>query len=259
MRNIALLTDFGYTDSYAGVMKAVIKSINPDADIIDITHGIESQNILQAAWVLYESYSYFPQNTIFISVVDPGVGSERKNILVKTEKYYFLAPDNGLLTYIINNEKIEKVISIENSRLFLKNVSSTFHGRDIFAPIGAYLSFNKLELKEFGPDLEQIKIFKEIKPVKNDHFIKGQVVNIDKFGNIVTNIPSKFLENRSTAELFINKTDYSVNIHNCYATAPKNELILITGSSNTIEISCNCASAQEFVQTRIGQEIEIIL
>ncbi|OGI21110.1 MAG: hypothetical protein A2287_10645 [Candidatus Melainabacteria bacterium RIFOXYA12_FULL_32_12] len=254
-KNIALLTDFGDFDNYVGVLKGVILSINPDANIIDITHKVEPQNILQASWVLKTSYKYYPKGTIFLSIVDPGVGSNRKRLLVKTSEYYFIAPDNGLLGYIF--EDIEKIINIENSRFFLDEISSTFHGRDIFAPVAAYLSQNKYDLEEFGSNLNinEVKKLSIITPQKVNSQIVGQIVNIDHFGNIITNIPASFLSD--STKLYLK--ELHINIYKNYTEAAKGELLAIAGSSDTLEISQNCGSAQNTLSLKIGDQIKIEL
>ena len=146
---IALLTDFGTKDYFAAALKASILRINPGVSIVDITHEISKHSILEGSFTLAACYRDFPENTIFLTVVDPGVGGERKAILVKTEKYYFLAPDNGILTAVLDEEPNFQAVCIENRELMNARISQTFHGRDIFAPAAAWLSKGK-QLSDFG-------------------------------------------------------------------------------------------------------------
>ena len=184
---LALLTDFGNKDGYPGVMKGVVLSISPQARIVDISHEIAPHAIDEAAFVLFTSYKYFPKNTLFTVVVDPGVGTERKIVGVKTEDYAFLAPDNGVLGYIFAFEFSYEVYEITEERYFLRNVSATFHGRDIFAPISAQF-LNGLTFPEMGKEIKnfnrgQIKYADIL-----DDKISGKIVYIDRFGNLISNI-----------------------------------------------------------------------
>ena len=185
---IALLTDFGLKDSYVGVMKGVIATVNPRVTVIDLDHDVASHRIEEAAFLLATSYSYFPQNTVFCVVVDPGVGSSRKAIAIQTKNYYFVGPDNGVLWQAAERDGITKIVTLENKKYFRKPVSSTFHGRDIFAPIAAALTkgyrpagFGR-EIKDFiNPDF--------INPQVERGTIFGEILHIDSFGNLITNIP----------------------------------------------------------------------
>ena len=191
---ITLTTDFGTSDPYVGIMKGVILSINPKAKIIDITHSIPPQDIISAGVTIKNSFSFFPEKTIHLAVVDPGVGSKRSPLLIKTEKYFFIGPDNGLFSSIISNEKIENIVKITNKNYFLKKVSRTFHGRDIFAPVTAHLSTGKRP-DTFGPDLKNPIITPFPKPcIVNKNEAEGEVIHIDRFGNLLTNISTSFIE-----------------------------------------------------------------
>ncbi len=191
---IVLLTDFGYKDPYVGVVKGVIKGINPDADIIDLTHEVSRQNVYEAALMLFISYKYFPHGTIFVSVVDPGVGSTRKALLVKTKNYYFIGPDNGSLYPAATDNGIVEVYDVSNSPFKSKNTSYTFHGRDLFAPVAAYLSLG-LDPGQLGFRIDKNSIVKlEFpKPKLLNRNVKGSIIYIDVFGNIMTNINREHL------------------------------------------------------------------
>ena len=185
---IVFLTDFGLEDGFAGVMKGVALSINPEATLVDLTHYVEPFDILGGALILKAHYSYFPEGSIFVCVVDPGVGTERKPIAVKTKRYTFVAPMNGLLDLVLEEEKPLKVVEINNPRYMLKSVNNTFHGRDIFTPAAAYIS-KGVPLEELGKPIRYRKLLKFPKPKRLPKKVVGQIVYFDRFGNAVTNIP----------------------------------------------------------------------
>lgn len=189
-RIITLLTDFGYSDTFVGQMKGVILSINPHVTIIDITHDVKSHDIEEASFLLWSSYRYFPSGTIHIAVVDPGVGSKRRAVLAEIDGNYFLFPDNGLISYVLKGKSF-KAYEIENSKYILKQKSPTFQGRDVFAPASAWLS-KDIPIENFGKRIKKLKTFtvKEPKVIKDKDGLKiiGNVIHIDKFGNLITNI-----------------------------------------------------------------------
>lgn len=190
---IALLTDFGLKDAYVGVMKGVIARINPEATVIDITHEIRPQDVLGAALVLASAYPYFPKWSVFCSVVDPGVGGKRRIIALQTKNHRFIAPDNGLLAFVCKREEVLKSVSVEEKRYFLEEVSSTFHGRDIFAPVAAYLA-KGLELEKFGPEAQRMTKLPWPEPQAQADTLIGKIVYIDHFGNAISNVDSKLLK-----------------------------------------------------------------
>ena len=194
---ITLLTDFGVDDEYVGSMKGVVLSIAPEVTLVDISHHIDPQDIVQAAYLIASTYGYFPKNTVHLVVVDPGVGSDRSIIAVRTETQYFVAPDNGVLTFILEKERLTQAVRIENAAYFLQPVSTTFHGRDIFAPVGAHIA-RGVRLNELGP-VEDSRNLLRI-PIQRPHVtpageLVGQVVWSDRFGNLITNIDSNTLIN----------------------------------------------------------------
>ena len=198
---ITLLTDFGTEDEYVGVMKGTILSIHPQAVIVDLTHHVSPQQVLQAAHILEASYRYFPEGTIHVIVVDPGVGTDRRIIVLKNEKHVFLAPDNGVLSLILDAGSVEFAAVVEADDFFLKPVSRTFHGRDIFAPLAAHLS-KGLPLSRLGSETspDQLNRLEIAKPyVAEDREIIGSIVGVDHFGNLITDIDGdtirNFLEN----------------------------------------------------------------
>lgn len=252
MKQIVLLTDFGLQDHYVGVMKGVISKLTRANNIIDLSHNINSQKIIQAAFILSKSYNYFSNNSIFCCVVDPGVGSDRKILIIKNDNQYFVAPDNGLLSGVLSDDS--EIYLLNNQ--FLKNnqISNTFHGRDIFAPIAAEI-YNRNFDKILGDKIRIdgiIKIQME-EEVTND-FINGRVMNIDIYGNIVTNINKKYLSGLSSIVLN-NKTIQ--NKFNNYSEA-NNELFFYIGSCNTIEIAIKNSSADKVIKTNIGDSVVAI-
>ncbi len=185
---MVFLTDFGTADGFAGVMKGVALNINPDLKLVDLTHEVKPFDILGGALILKAHYRYFPKGTIFVAVVDPGVGTERKAVAVRTENYFFVAPMNGLLDLVLNEEKPLEVVELTNPKYRLKAVNNTFHGRDIFTPAGAYIS-KGIPLKELGKRIGYRRLLEFPKPKRLPKRVVGEIVYFDRFGNAVTNIP----------------------------------------------------------------------
>ncbi len=193
---IALMTDFGVGDGDVGVMKGVIAGITPDAHIIDITHNVVPQNVPSGAWILASSYRYFPKNTVYVCVIDPGVGSFRRAIAVHAGDWFFVGPDNGLFSYVIVEQAVHAAVHLTNSTYHLPNVSFTFHGRDIFAPVGAYLARGLTEIfPEMGTpvDPETLKRLEGPGATRRGTTIDAHIVHIDNFGNLITSIPLTLL------------------------------------------------------------------
>lgn len=253
---ISLLTDFGTKDYFVGAMKGVILSINQEAKIIDITHEIEPQNIQSAGFTLAACYQNFPPKTIFVSVVDPGVGSNRRAILVETEKYYFIAPDNGLLSLVLNNESNYRIFEITNPKFFLSNISQTFHGRDVFAPVAAWLS-KGISPNDFRNETAELVISKNLVPriVSADKII-GNITHIDNFGNLITNLQKSDLPKNFTLQ--INENEISRHLI-FYAEAKPNDIFTIWGSAGYLEIIANCNSAKVLLNAEVGNEILVKL
>ena len=191
MEIIALLTDFGTKDTYVAEMKAAIYNRCENVTIIDVTHAIEAQNVRQAAFLLGSTYKHFPEDTIFVVVVDPGVGTDRKMIAASAEGRIFIGPDNGILCFL-NTTNDREIFEIETSWYWADDVSMTFHGRDIFAPIAAHIA-NGVKLSNFGPPKKLVKECPGLKPVQENGNIDGDIIWIDNFGNAVSNIPSELI------------------------------------------------------------------
>jgi hypothetical protein len=258
MSIISLITDFGLKDNFVGVMKGVILKINPSAQLVDICHEIKPQGILEAAFLLRSSFKYFPYGCVHLVVVDPGVGSKRKNILVKTKNYFFIGPDNGVLSLALKEERPLEIIEITNRKFFLKPTSSTFHGRDIFAPVAAYLS-RKEKADKFGKRIKSLQDLRlpGVKPESKN--LIGEIVYVDRFGNLVSNIDKEtwgeFIKNKkfkiSIRDKIIDKLSGS------YAEGARRKPIALIDSFNYLEIASNCASAKEYLKADKGTKIKV--
>jgi S-adenosylmethionine hydrolase len=249
---IALLTDFGTRDYFVGAMKGVILSINQEAKIVDITHEIPPQDIRAAAFTLCACCEDFPGKTIFVAVVDPGVGSSRRAILVETERYYFIAPDNGLLSFVFERERHFRVFQLTSEKFFAAEVSRTFHGRDIFAPVAAHLS-NGVKPSEFGGEIEDFICFEAAKPKKiSGGKIEAEIIHIDRFGNLITNLRKKDLPENFSVEIngkLIGK------LQNFYTEAKTGELFMIFGSAGFLEIAAPQNSASKLLNGKSGDKV----
>lgn len=236
--HICLLTDFGTRDPYVAVMKGIVAA-RTGAVVVDLTHGIEPFDVPAAAWFLRTVIPWWPEGTIFVSVVDPGVGSERKIVAAESDGRFFLAPDNGLLTFVLAHDA--KVRSVENERLFLPGGSTTFHGRDRFAPVAAALA-NGLALSEVGPPLSKVVRLRYDPPVYEADRVRGSIVATDRFGNLITDIerarvPFDEFE-LSAGGVTIDRMERN------YADAQPGPFMIV-GSSGCLEISVANASAAE--------------
>jgi hypothetical protein len=260
---IALLTDYGDRDFFAASVKAVILSIQPEAKIVDITHAVRSFDVREGSFVLFGCFRFFPPGTIFVVVVDPSVGTSRPILLVKTKKYYFIAPDNGVLSHVLDADKPERIIRLSNEKFFLAGPGRTFEGRDKMAPAAAWLSHG-CALEEFGPPLRSFKRFKISKPRFFKDSIVGHVLSIDKFGNYITDIPSemvsKLLESERKGEpvLRLGKA-VTTSFRKTFASSKKGELFYLPGSLGTIEIARREASAYAVLKVKQGARVEISL
>jgi len=258
---IVLLTDFGFRDSYVGVMKGVIKGICPDADVIDLSHNIMPQDVAEAAFVLASSYTYFPQETVFVNVVDPGVGSERKIVCMRTNKQFFLAPDNGLLSIVANQAKAEHFHEVTNARYFLPEVSATFQGRDIFAPVAAHIA-SGVPITELGRPLKRIRQLKLRRPIHTaDGSLRGEIIYIDQFGNLVTNISERMLHatfRHNAKHIVVKVADTTIKgVLRTYSDVEQGQLLALIGSSGYLEIAVNGGSAEKTLGCEKGDSVSL--
>ena len=188
---LAFMTDFGLDDGDVGVLKGVALGIVPDAQLIDITHTVAPQNVGSGAWILSASYRYFPRGTVFVCVVDPGVGSTRKPIAVAAGDWYFVGPDNGLFSYVLAEQPVHSVVTLTQSAYHLPQVSSTFHGRDIFTPVAAHIA-SGVALSELGSSVDPVTLQRldlGLATRQGNTIQDARILHVDHFGNLVTNIP----------------------------------------------------------------------
>jgi len=257
---ITLTTDFGLRDPYVAEMKAVILKISPNAKIVDITHEIEKFNKRMGAYVLAAACPYFQKGTIHMAVIDPGVGTEREAILIQTKNGYFIGPDNGVLALAAKSQGIKHIYRIENPKFMLPRISNTFHGRDIFAPAAAYLT-NGISPSEFGPEIPEIVMPKFAKIIKRKNAMTGEVIHIDGFGNIITNLREEDCEimgMKKTVKLKLKYTRLKLKLCKAYSQVKAHQPLAIIGSHNFLEISINQGNAAENFQTRVRDKITLI-
>ena len=239
---ISLLTDFGTADYFVGAVKGAILSVNPSAVIVDITHEIPPQDVAAGAFTLLAAYKTFPPRTIHMAVVDPGVGSTRRPIIVSANEQFFVGPDNGLFTYICDREPSQQIIHVTAERFFRRDVSTTFHGRDIFAPVAAALS-NGVAVEEFGPEIDDAVRLPSLE-------MPLRVIHIDRFGNCVTNIT----RDRSPGEIVV-KGRTIREFRRFYGEGDEASLFAIWGSAGFLEISVNGGSAAKVLGANRGDEV----
>jgi len=252
-RIITLLTDFGLEDHYVGTMKGVILSINPHAQIIDISHSVEPQNVSAAAFQIAACYTYFPEASVHCVVVDPTVGSPRNSIAVKTDAHYFVGPDNGVFSHVLKAEKNAEIRYVTNEKYFLKNISSTFHGRDIFAPVCAYLASENI-FTSLGPlcTCPVILDIPEVEQKGSD--VYGTIIHCDHFGNLITNIPFSFIKEDNQYSFRI-QSRLIDGVFDHYASVEIGELLVLKGSSGYLEIASREASAQKKLNASCGDRV----
>jgi S-adenosyl-L-methionine hydrolase (adenosine-forming) len=259
---ITLTTDFGTSDHFVGAMKGVILEITPDAEIVDISHAVQAHDVLDGAITISQAYSYFPTGTVHVVVVDPGVGTERRPIIASSDGFHFVAPDNGVLSMVYAREEHIHVRHITSDHYFHQPVSNTFHGRDIFAPVAAYLA-KQVDSDKFGEEIEDYVKFAAPKPKPaGENKIRAVVLKVDRFGNLITNIapediPALFKPNPAF-KLVVGKTEVTT-IHSTYAEGAPKEIFGILGSMGYLEIVVNRGAAAQITGAGKGSEISIIL
>jgi S-adenosylmethionine hydrolase len=260
---VTLITDFGDADHFVGVIKGVIQGINPDVEIVDVCHQINSYDIFDAAFTLAQSYRFFPSDTIHLVVVDPGVGTARRPLLARTIEQKFVAPDNGVLSLVYEHEESIEVRHITSEHYFLNPVSHTFHARDIFAPVVGWLS-RGVEVDKFGEPITDYVKFPSPKPKRvSDRLVTGKVLKADKFGNIITNImpddiPQLFSENPPPFKIIINQQEIT-KLNLSYSMGKPSEIFAIVGSSGYLEICANRGSAAKALNASRGAEVGVVL
>ena len=256
---ITLLTDFGTSDYYVGAVKAVIFSRNPAVTVVDITHEIPPQDIEAAAFVLLACYRSFPIRTINLVVVDPGVGSVRRAIVVKAGERIFVGPDNGVFSYVLDHEPNHRVIQITAQEYFQQPLSNTFHGRDLFAPIAAALS-QGVSLKSIGSEINDPVRLPSLQPVIKNRKVKGRIIHIDRFGNCVTNLTkTEMADGFTNGSLSVNGTRIA-SVRAYYGEGKQNKsLFAIWGSAGFLEISTQNRSAAKILKAKRGDEVLLLM
>jgi len=259
---VTLTTDFGTNDHFVGAVKGVILDIVPDAAVVDISHAVEEFDVLDGAIAISQAYSYFPAGTVHLVVVDPGVGTTRRPIIASSGRYHFVAPDNGVLSIVYAKEEPVQVRHVTSDRYFRQPVSHTFHARDVFAPVAAYLA-QKVDSHKFGDEIQDYVKFAapEPKPA-GESTLRAVVLKVDRFGNLITNIRPE-----NAPALFSGTTEFKMivagheirAIRSAYAEGAPGEVFAILGSMGYLEIVANCASAAQLTGAGKGAEVSVLL
>ena len=262
-RVVTFTTDFGLQDPFVGIMHGVVLNIHPETQIVDVCHAIPSFDVLDAAFTIAQAYRYFPPRSVHVIVVDPGVGSARRPILAETDDYIFVAPDNGVLSLVEAREPKITVRHITADRYFLQPVSQTFHGRDIFSPVAAWLS-KGVAPAEFGPEIsDYVRLPLPAVEHIGENSLRGVVLKVDKFGNLITNIseqeaPALFATTPSRVKLLIAGQEIT-RVCRSYAEGGDEEFFAIVGSSGYLEIAARQASAADTLSAGVGTPVGLLL
>lgn len=277
MQLITLTTDFGTRDWFVGTMKGVIVGINPRATVVDVTHEIPAGDIKAGAFALVAACRFFPQGTVHVAVVDPGVGTARKALAVQTEKHFYVGPDNGLLSWALRGERIKAIRALENEDYFLPEVSGTFHGRDIFAPVAAHLS-RRVPMQKLGPALKEIVRLPWPEPRQTRPGVQGEIIYLDAFGNAITNIAAAGLpggargphraagcarpclrreEDPAPHLRVFRGRRFLCPVASSYQAVLPGEPVAVIGSSGFLEIAVNGGSAVRRFGLRIGNTVMV--
>jgi S-adenosylmethionine hydrolase len=261
MSIITLTTDFGIKDGFIGTMKGVIWSICPTAQIADISHAIAPQNVLEGALVLWRAHAFFPPGTVHVAVVDPGVGTRRRALAARIGEFYFVGPDNGLFTPEF--EQAEKnglpmeIVHLTNEKYFLSQVSRTFHGRDIFAPVGAHLA-NGVALAELGPAINDPVRLQMPKPEKTPSGWRAHIIWVDHFGNLATDLPGDMVMGHASIAFHLRGRTVR-GLVAAYGDKGPGELVALVDSENYVEIAVVNGNAAQSLGARVGDEVEVIV
>jgi S-adenosylmethionine hydrolase len=260
MRNpiITLLTDFGTRDHYVPSMKGVILGINPRVTLVDISHEVRPHDIREAAFLIFHASSSFPKGTIHLAVVDPGVGGPRKPILLVTPSYFFVGPDNGLFTLTVQREGAKQVVALTKPEFFLAKVSSTFHGRDLFAPVAAHLSLG-VKPRAFGDEIDSYEEIGFGRPRTGKKELKGEILHIDTFGNLISNIDERelaaFTRGRPSSIKVGKRTIRG--LRKGYWAGKKGEVMALFGGTGFLEISVREGNAREVLKVEVGDQVKV--
>ena len=251
---ITLTTDFGLTDAYVAMMKGVILAINPVARVVDVTHLIGAGSISQAAAIIQDAYHYFPQGAVHIAVVDPGVGSERRLLALEARSHFFVGPDNGVFWPVLMSDRDSRLVHLTETKYFLPHVTKTFHGREIFAPVAAHLSMG-VPLASLGvPIKDPVELFLPA-PYQADNGLYGQIIRVDNFGNLITNVGSRILEDfLRTGSPCIEAGKLTIQkLSRIYSECEEGEPLALINSSNLLEIAVNMGRASEYISIDVDE------
>ena len=255
-RILTLTTDFGISDGYVAAMKGVVFTCVPGAQIVDITHQVPPQDIAAGAFAMYCACPFFPEGSVHVGVVDPGVGSDRRGIVVETERFVYVGPDNGLFSPVYEREVVRRVVAIENTALMRPQVSSTFHGRDVFALVGAHL-LRGVSGEEVGPEIEDPVTCDLWSVEERDDVLVGRVVCVDHFGNAISMIARSQIDAKypdGDFEIVVGKTRFD-RICQTYSQVKEGEALALYGSLDTLEIAVYEGSASRTLGVKRGDEI----
>ena len=253
---ITLTSDFGLRDPFVGMMKGVILGINPDARIIDLTHGIAPQDIRGAALAIAEAFRYFPRGTTHVVVVDPGVGTHRRAIAASAHGHRFVAPDNGVLSGVIGTDPRARTFHLNQKEFFLDGAGGTFDARDVFAPVAAWLDLGK-GLEEMGAQITDPKLLELPAPIIKESEIEGQIINIDSFGNAITNVRASDLRAIGEGPFRVRIRDTEAGVVVCYANGECNVLHALMNSSGLLELFLDRGSAARSLGLEIGEQVTV--
>jgi S-adenosyl-L-methionine hydrolase (adenosine-forming) len=255
---ITLTTDFGLKDPYVAEMKGVIYSIKPVARIVDVSHLIDKFNVRMAAFILASAAPYFPKGTVHVAVVDPGVGTARRAIAIETEQAYFIGPDNGALILAAQKQGIKHIYELTNSKYMLPTVSSTFHGRDVFAPAAAHLD-KGVRPSVFGAEITDPVTPKFANVEHKDGSIFGEVLHVDGYGNVITNISEAEVSEAKSVKVNLHHVSFQLNCYKTYGESKPQEPLALIGSHGFLELALNQGSFSEKYRVNPGDRIEAVL
>jgi S-adenosylmethionine hydrolase len=251
---ITLTTDFGVRDSFVGTMKGVMLGIAPDVQIVDLAHEISRGDIRAGAFALMTAAPFFPANTIHVAVIDPGVGSDRKAIAIRTPRSIFIGPDNGVLSWAVRGEDFLEIRSLENRDFFLPQMSSTFQGRDLFAPVAAWLAVRR-EFAELGPELDNFQRTNWPNPIRTEEGWKTEIIHVDTYGNAITAFPAAYWH---TAEFVLLPGGARIPFARFYGDVLHGNALAVAGSSGFVEIAVNQGEAASQLSLGPGSEVIIV-
>jgi S-adenosyl-L-methionine hydrolase (adenosine-forming) len=254
---ITLTTDFGLSDPYVAAMKGVILTLHPEARIVDVSHEIPPQDVDRAAFVIGQAYPFFPKGSIHVVVVDPGVGTERLILAVRSKDHVFLAPNNGVLKYVLRADPGARVTCVTRAEYFRDSVSRTFHGRDIFAPLAAHVALG-VPPEKLGRPFDEVERGAVAAADRLEDRIVGEVIAFDRYGNAITNIPAAWIAGSDRVRVLV-KGLVLENLSRSYLDAPAGEPLAIVGGADALELSVNRGSARDRLGLSLGETVIAVL